>query len=101
MKTYRNVHEMAGSSAMPRKTCFCGLTAISRKISKADSPNVGKMFYTCPQESKFSRCKYFELIEDTSNIPSTGGGRGGGGSSCFHCGKASVFLGLVGDDGSC
>ncbi|KAI9290157.1 DNA topoisomerase [Umbelopsis sp. AD052] len=87
MKTYRNAHEMGGSTSEPRKTCNCGLIAVSKKITKADSVNRGKMFWTCPKESKFSRCNYFELTEDT-NVQYAAVS---GGSTCYQCGKPGHY----------
>ncbi|KAJ2963551.1 hypothetical protein NQZ79_g1432 [Umbelopsis isabellina] len=91
MKTYRSVHEKAGNSSGQRKVCHCGLTAVTRTIKKATSANAGKMFYTCPQESRLSRCKFFEIVEDDNQGRPTNNFQGnGGGNSCYHCGKAAM-----------
>ncbi|WWD00560.1 hypothetical protein V866_007495 [Kwoniella sp. B9012] len=55
------------------KTCECDLPAVSRTVQKADSPHVGRQFWTCSKPQS-EQCGYFEWVDEGGNASNSGGG---------------------------
>ncbi|WWC86943.1 uncharacterized protein L201_001823 [Kwoniella dendrophila CBS 6074] len=48
------------------KMCSCEAPAVSRTVQKADSPHVGRQFWTC-LKPQGEQCGYFEWADDSGN----------------------------------
>ncbi|XP_004342668.2 topoisomerase III [Capsaspora owczarzaki ATCC 30864] len=83
------------------KKCGCNRDAVLKTVTKADSDNRGRQFWTC--DSK--KCDYFEWAEEgatasssaynsSNNRSRNAGGAGGGGSggnNCYKCNQPGHF----------
>nr|XP_019008510.1 DNA topoisomerase III [Kwoniella pini CBS 10737]OCF47291.1 DNA topoisomerase III [Kwoniella pini CBS 10737] len=57
------------------KTCDCDLPAVSRTVQKADSPHVGRQFWTCSKPQN-EQCGYFEWANEGESISHPGNSAG-------------------------
>nr|XP_018265665.1 DNA topoisomerase III [Kwoniella dejecticola CBS 10117]OBR87823.1 DNA topoisomerase III [Kwoniella dejecticola CBS 10117] len=53
------------------KTCDCDMPAVSRTVQKADSPHVGRQFWTC-SKPQAEQCGYFEWADEGGNTSKSG-----------------------------
>ncbi|WVF69806.1 hypothetical protein IAT40_004585 [Kwoniella sp. CBS 6097] len=73
----RDMDEDGGDAGGETKTCSCGESAVFRTVQKADSPHVGRQFWTCPKPQG-EQCGYFEWADDAGSSSRGSGSRSNG-----------------------